>query len=257
MIATEPLSPERLAADRLARPGGGGGHPQPDPLLPAHARQPAADGRRPGRPRLRARHGARLDPAAWAHLEHHVRAVPLAAGARITHRWGGPFSVTSDLTPSIGHARRLARRLLVGCVGHGVSMTHLNGQTIRDLVLGRSTELTETSSSTAGWSRGRRSRSASPSPGRCAACSAPRTAGASGRKPDAATSQEAKVITRRLGSPPARSLGHRAGGCMGMSDLYGPADEAESIATIHAALDAGDHPARHRRLLRHGRTTSC
>jgi aryl-alcohol dehydrogenase-like predicted oxidoreductase len=28
-------------------------------------------------------------------------------------------------------------------------------------------------------------------------------------------------------------------GAMGMSDLYGPADDAESIATIHAALDAG------------------
>ncbi|MFI6290873.1 aldo/keto reductase [Nonomuraea sp. NPDC050790] len=28
-------------------------------------------------------------------------------------------------------------------------------------------------------------------------------------------------------------------GCMGMSDLYGPADEDESIATIRAALDAG------------------
>lgn len=28
-------------------------------------------------------------------------------------------------------------------------------------------------------------------------------------------------------------------GCMGMSDFYGPADEAASIATIHAALDAG------------------
>jgi aryl-alcohol dehydrogenase-like predicted oxidoreductase len=28
-------------------------------------------------------------------------------------------------------------------------------------------------------------------------------------------------------------------GCMGMSDVYGPADRAESIATIHAALDAG------------------
>jgi aryl-alcohol dehydrogenase-like predicted oxidoreductase len=28
-------------------------------------------------------------------------------------------------------------------------------------------------------------------------------------------------------------------GCMGMSDLYGPADETESVATIHAALDAG------------------
>ena len=28
-------------------------------------------------------------------------------------------------------------------------------------------------------------------------------------------------------------------GCMGMSDLYGPADRGEAIATIHAALEAG------------------
>src|ERR1700690_765336 len=28
-------------------------------------------------------------------------------------------------------------------------------------------------------------------------------------------------------------------GCMGMSQSYGPADEAESIATIHRALDLG------------------
>src|SRR5215468_5567167 len=28
-------------------------------------------------------------------------------------------------------------------------------------------------------------------------------------------------------------------GCMGMSDFYGPADRGESIATIHAALEAG------------------
>ncbi|MBP2686060.1 MAG: aldo/keto reductase, partial [Deltaproteobacteria bacterium] len=28
-------------------------------------------------------------------------------------------------------------------------------------------------------------------------------------------------------------------GCMGMSEFYGPADETESIATIHRALDLG------------------
>src|SRR4051795_7394123 len=44
--------------------------------------------------------------------------------------------------------------------------------------------------------------------------------------------------TRTLGTtgPAVSALGL---GAMGMSDLYGPADRAESIATIHAALDAG------------------
>jgi aryl-alcohol dehydrogenase-like predicted oxidoreductase len=44
--------------------------------------------------------------------------------------------------------------------------------------------------------------------------------------------------TRQLGSTGPRVLPLGLG-CMGMSDLYGPADERESIATIHAALDAG------------------
>jgi len=44
--------------------------------------------------------------------------------------------------------------------------------------------------------------------------------------------------THRLGSSGPR-VSMLALGCMGMSDLYGPADRTEAIATIHAALDAG------------------
>ena len=46
------------------------------------------------------------------------------------------------------------------------------------------------------------------------------------------------IDTRRLGTtgPEVSALGL---GCMGMSGMYGPTDRAESIATIHAALDAG------------------
>src|SRR5262245_35620201 len=46
------------------------------------------------------------------------------------------------------------------------------------------------------------------------------------------------LATRRLGrnGPTVSALGL---GCMGMSEFYGPRDEQESVATIHAALDGG------------------
>ncbi|MFZ0457752.1 MAG: aldo/keto reductase [Rhodoplanes sp.] len=46
------------------------------------------------------------------------------------------------------------------------------------------------------------------------------------------------MLTRSLGlaGPKVSALGL---GCMGMSDFYGSTDRAESIATIHAAVDAG------------------
>jgi aryl-alcohol dehydrogenase-like predicted oxidoreductase len=46
------------------------------------------------------------------------------------------------------------------------------------------------------------------------------------------------IETRQLGVDGPRVF-PMALGCMGMSGMYGPADEQESIATIHAAIDAG------------------
>ena len=52
------------------------------------------------------------------------------------------------------------------------------------------------------------------------------------------TTEHTTSDTRRLGTggPRVHALGL---GCMGMSGMYGHADEAESIATIHAAIDHG------------------
>src|SRR5690349_6521519 len=44
--------------------------------------------------------------------------------------------------------------------------------------------------------------------------------------------------TRTLG-PQGPAVSEVGLGCMGMSDFYGPADRVESIATTHAALEAG------------------
>jgi len=55
---------------------------------------------------------------------------------------------------------------------------------------------------------------------------------------DAAHETGAEMNSRQLGST-GPSVSALALGCMGMSGMYGPSDESESIATIHAAIDAG------------------
>lgn len=82
------------------------------------------------------------DTAAWEHLHDHIRWLfPSLKDAKLTHRWGGPFSVTLDLTPALGYVGDKRAVYSLGCVGHGVSMSHLNAQTIRDLLLERKTDL--------------------------------------------------------------------------------------------------------------------
>jgi glycine/D-amino acid oxidase-like deaminating enzyme len=83
-------------------------------------------------------------PAAWTHLERFIgETFPPLSGIRIAHRWGGAFSVTPNFTPQIGIIHGGAAAYSVGCTGHGVAMTQMNGRIIRDLILGQKTELTD------------------------------------------------------------------------------------------------------------------
>jgi glycine/D-amino acid oxidase-like deaminating enzyme len=84
------------------------------------------------------------DEKAFKHLEDHIAFLwPHLKGVAITHRWGGPFSVTLNLTPALGYAGDKRAVYSLGCIGHGVSMSHLNSCVLRDLILERETELVE------------------------------------------------------------------------------------------------------------------
>ena len=85
-----------------------------------------------------------LNPRTFADLERDViRLFPTLKGVKFTHRWGGPVSVTMDMAPAIGFLGDGRAIYSLGCVGHGVSMAHLNGWTIADLLLERKSDLTE------------------------------------------------------------------------------------------------------------------
>ncbi len=73
-----------------------------------------------------------------------IQMFPSLRDIRFTHQWGGPVSVPLDLAPAMGYAGSKNLIYSLGCCGHAVSMTHLNGQTITDLILERETELTRT-----------------------------------------------------------------------------------------------------------------
>jgi glycine/D-amino acid oxidase-like deaminating enzyme len=82
----------------------------------------------------------------FAHLERFIpQLFPSLKGVPITHRWGGPVSVTLDMAPALGYLGRDRTAVYsLGCIGHGVSMTQYNGWTLAELLLERSSERTET-----------------------------------------------------------------------------------------------------------------
>jgi glycine/D-amino acid oxidase-like deaminating enzyme len=71
-----------------------------------------------------------------------IELFPSLKDVKFTFRWGGPVSVTLQMAPAIGMVGDARAWYSVGCVGHGVAPTHLNGQTIADLLLERKTDLT-------------------------------------------------------------------------------------------------------------------
>jgi glycine/D-amino acid oxidase-like deaminating enzyme len=77
------------------------------------------------------------DVRAWRHLERYLHWLwPHLSNIAITHRWGGPFSVTLDLTPALGYVGEGRSAVYaLGCIGHGVSMSYLNGQVLTELLI--------------------------------------------------------------------------------------------------------------------------
>ncbi len=84
-----------------------------------------------------------LNAVTFAQLERDtLQLFPGLKGVRFTHRWGGPVSVPIQMAPAIGAIGDARAWYSLGCMGHGVAPTHLNGQTLADLVLERKTDLT-------------------------------------------------------------------------------------------------------------------
>jgi glycine/D-amino acid oxidase-like deaminating enzyme len=85
-----------------------------------------------------------LDDTVFEDLEQDVRKIfPQLENVGFTHRWGGPVSLTVDMAPAMGYVGDKRLIYSLGCMGHGVSLTHLNGVTAADLVLERKSELTD------------------------------------------------------------------------------------------------------------------
>jgi glycine/D-amino acid oxidase-like deaminating enzyme len=71
-----------------------------------------------------------------------VELFPGLKDVKFVFRWGGPVSVTLQMAPAIGMVGDQRAWYSLGCVGHGVAPTHLNGQTLADLLLECKTDLT-------------------------------------------------------------------------------------------------------------------
>ncbi len=84
------------------------------------------------------------NPEVFARLKDDLRRTfPPLAGIRFTHEWGGPVGLTVRFVPTFGTLEGGRIHYGFGYCGHGVGPTHLGGQILADLVLGRRSERTD------------------------------------------------------------------------------------------------------------------
>ncbi|SFC09014.1 Glycine/D-amino acid oxidase [Nocardioides terrae] len=93
--------------------------------------------------------GSRIDPAndrddhvfasLWSAL---LEMFPVLARTKVTHSWGGALGIPRDWCASVGLDAATGLGWAGGYVGDGVTTTNLAGRTLRDLVLGHSSDLT-------------------------------------------------------------------------------------------------------------------
>ena len=84
------------------------------------------------------------NPTVWCGLESHLkRMFPSLREIKPAYRWCGAVSVNADMTPEIGFVGDERIICSTGCLGHGVSLTHLHGRLVADLLNGHKTELTD------------------------------------------------------------------------------------------------------------------
>jgi len=93
--------------------------------------------------------GSRIKPEYDTHARVHrslheelVALFPVLAHIPITHRWGGNLGIARDWHASVGLDAETGIGWAGGYVGDGVTTTNLAGRTLRDLILGDSTQLT-------------------------------------------------------------------------------------------------------------------
>lgn len=146
IVLTEPLT-----AEQWATVGWQGRHGIEDKRNYVHYYRPTADGRilwggsdgivyR----NLNIKPQFDRNEAVFSQLEKTFRLTfPQLEDVSFTHRWGGPVAITIPFVPYFGTLATGNIHYGFGYNGHGVAPSHTGGLILRDLVMGRDSELTD------------------------------------------------------------------------------------------------------------------